>query len=355
MQITAASEMSRTESQYEAVRTRDARAEGRFVYSVATTGVYCRPTCPARPALRENLAFHATPDDAERAGYRACKRCKPRELPQAERHAQVVEAARAALASADAPIALAELAKRAGLSPHHLHRMFKKHTGMTPGAYTAACRLQRATSELRDGRAVTAAIYEAGYSSSSRFYEGGGAALGMTPSALRRGAAGVTIRAVVTLCSLGHVLVAATERGVCAITFGESAKELFAELRARFPQAVIGSANEALEALTSRVVALVDATEVASTIPLDLIGTAFQQKVWRELRKIPRGETYTYADIAERIGAPGAVRAVGSACGKNPVAVVVPCHRVVRKNGDLGGYHWGVARKEKLLAKERTS
>ena len=177
----------------------------------------------------------------------------------------------------------------------------------------------------------------------------------MTPSALRRGAAGVTMRAVVTLCSLGHVLVAATERGVCAITFGESAEELFAELRARFPRATIGSADDVLEALTARVVALVDATEMASTIPLDLIGTAFQQKVWRELRKIPRGETYTYADVAERIGAPGAVRAVGSACGKNPVAVVVPCHRVVRKNGDLGGYHWGLARKEKLLAKERTS
>ncbi len=353
MQFSASSELPRTESRYEAVRTRDARAEGAFFYSVATTGVYCRPTCPARAALRENLAFHATPEDAERAGFRACKRCKPREVSQAERHAQVVHAARRALESAEAPIGLTALAAQAALSPHHLHRLFKKHVGMTPGEYAAACRLQRATSELRDGRPVTAAIYEAGYASSSRFYEGGGAALGMRPSALRRGAQGVEMRAVVTHCSLGHVLVAATARGVCAIAFGDSAAALFEELRVRFPRAIVGPSDAALEALAKRVVALIDATEVASSIPLDLMGTAFQQKVWRELRKIPLGETYTYAQLAERIGAPRAVRAVGSACGKNPVAVVVPCHRVVRTDGELGGYRWGLDRKRKLLAKER--
>ena len=353
MQTSSSSEIPRSESRYRAVRTRDARADGTFFYSVATTGVYCRPTCPARPALRENIAFHATPEDAERAGFRACKRCKPRDVPQAERHARVVAAARRALESAEAPIGLASLAAQAALSPHYLHRLFKKHVGMTPGEYAAACRLRRAASELRDGRPVTAAIYEAGYSSSSRFYEGGGAALGMAPSALRRGGMGIEMRAVVTHCSLGHVLVAATARGVCAIAFGEAAGELFAELRARFPQAIVGPADDALQALAARVVALIDATELASSIPLDLMGTAFQQKVWRELRKIPRGETYSYAEVAARIGAPRAVRAVGSACGKNPVAVVVPCHRVLRTDSALGGYRWGLERKKKLLAKER--
>ncbi|HSO39326.1 MAG TPA: bifunctional DNA-binding transcriptional regulator/O6-methylguanine-DNA methyltransferase Ada [Labilithrix sp.] len=338
---------------YEAVRTRDARAEGAFFYSVATTGVYCRPTCPARLALRENVAFHASPEAAERAGYRACRRCKPRELPQRERHARVVEAARRQLESADAPVGLAALAAGAGLSPHYLHRLFKKHVGMTPGEYAATCRLRRASTELREGRPVTAAIYEAGYSSSSRFYEGGGASLGMAPSDLRRGAAGIEMRAVVTDCSLGKVLVAATSRGVCAIAFGDSPEALLSELRDRFPRALVSAADDALEELAARVVALIDTARVATTIPLDLMGTAFQQRVWRELRQIPRGETFTYTDIAKRIGAPRAVRAVGSACGKNPVAVVVPCHRVLRGDGTLGGYRWGLERKRQLLENER--
>jgi AraC family transcriptional regulator, regulatory protein of adaptative response / methylated-DNA-[protein]-cysteine methyltransferase len=341
-------------SRYEAVRARDAAAEGSFFYSVATTGVYCRPTCPARLALRENVAFHSTPDEAERAGYRPCKRCRPREVPQLERHLQIVEATRKRLESSDAPLGLAALAASAGLSPHYFHRLFKKHSGMTPREYAAACRLRRVGAELRSGSTVTAAIYEAGYSSSSRFYEAGSGALGMPPSDLRRGAAGVEMRAVVATCSLGHVLVAATSRGVCAITFGDTPESLLAELRVRFPRAVVRSADEALEALAARVIALIDVAGVASSIPLDLMGTAFQQKVWRELRAIPRGQTLTYSEIAKRIGAPRAVRAVGSACGKNPVAVVVPCHRVVRGDGALGGYRWGLDRKKRLLAQERS-
>jgi AraC family transcriptional regulator of adaptative response/methylated-DNA-[protein]-cysteine methyltransferase len=341
-------------SRYEAVRTRDARAEGSFVYSVATTGVYCRPSCPARLALRENVQFHGTPDDAEQAGFRPCKRCRPRELPQFERHAQVIEATRKQLEASDVPLGLSALAASAGLSPHYLHRLFKKHVGMTPREYAAACRLRKASAELRSGSSVTAAIHEAGYSSSSRFYEAESGALGMSPSEVRRGAAGVEMRAVVATCSLGHVLVAATERGVCAIAFGDTPAALFAELHHRFPRAVVRSSDDALEALAAKVIAMIDAADVAATIPLDLMGTAFQLKVWRELRAIPRGETFTYAEVARRIGAPRAVRAVGSACGKNPVAVAVPCHRVVRDDGSLGGYRWGLERKKRLLDQERS-
>lgn len=339
-------------ARYEAVRTRDASVEGQFFYSVATTGVYCRPTCAARLALRENVAFHRTPDDAERAGFRACKRCRPRDLPQAERHAGIVESARRLLESSGEPIGLAALAASAQLSPYYLHRLFKKHVGMTPHAYSAACRLRRVGDELRDGASVTAAIHEAGYSSSSRFYEAQSGALGMTPANVRRGAEGITMRAVVSTCSLGHVLVAATSRGVCAIAFGTEPSSMFAELRERFPRADVQTGGDELDALAARVVEMIDAAGLPADLPLDLMGTAFQQKVWRELRNIPRGTTLTYSEIARRIGAPRAVRAVGTACGKNPVAVAVPCHRVVREDGSLGGYRWGLERKEQLLAQE---
>lgn len=339
-------------ARYEAVRTRDARAEGQFFYSVATTGVYCRPTCAARLALRENLEFHRTADDAERAGFRACKRCRPRDLSQSERHAGIVERACRLLESATEPVALAALAASAELSPYYLHRLFKRHVGMTPHAYSAAHRLRRVGDELRDGASVTAAIHEAGYSSTSRFYEAQSGALGMKPSSLRRGAEGITMRAVVSTCSLGHVLVAATSRGVCAIAFGAEPSSLFAELRGRFPRAEVQAADAELDTLTARVVEMIDAARLPETIPLDLIGTAFQQKVWRELRNIPRGATLTYSEIARRVGAPRAVRAVGTACGRNPVAVAVPCHRVVREDGSLGGYRWGIERKEQLLAQE---
>jgi AraC family transcriptional regulator of adaptative response/methylated-DNA-[protein]-cysteine methyltransferase len=352
LSVDASPEHAHDDARYEAVSTRDPRAEGQFYYAVSTTGVYCRPTCASRLALRENVSFHATPSDAEQAGFRPCKRCRPRELPQRERHAQVIDAARRALESADGAVSLRALAEGAGLSPFYLHRLFKKHLGVTPHAYAAAYRLRRVADELRDGASVTAAIHEAGYSSSSRFYEAGSRALGMPPSDVRRGGEGVAIRAAISECSLGQVLVAATECGVCAVMFGDDRYSLAAELRARFPRASIGPSDDVLDALAVRVVAMIDESKMPATLPLDLMGTTFQQRVWRELQAVPRGTTVTYSEIARRIGAPRAVRAVGTACGKNPVAVAVPCHRVLREDGSLGGYRWGLARKQHLLAKE---
>jgi AraC family transcriptional regulator, regulatory protein of adaptative response / methylated-DNA-[protein]-cysteine methyltransferase len=338
-----------------AVRARDPRADGVFYYAVATTGVYCRPSCPARPARAANVSFHVTPAAAERAGFRACKRCRPRDASPGADQARLVAAARARIEAADEPVRLAQLAAQAGLSPYHFHRVFKRHAGMTPAAYAAACRLRRFGAAVRVESSVTAAIYEAGYSSSGRFYEAGGA-LGMPPAVLRRGGAGLELRVAIRPCSLGQVLIAASARGVCAISFGDRPDQLARELRARFPRADIrdgaADADARLQALAAQVVALVDATGVAADIPLDLWGTVFQQRVWRALRDIPTGETISYAELARRIGAPRAVRAVGTACGANPVAVAVPCHRVVRGDGALGGYRWGLPRKRALLARE---
>jgi AraC family transcriptional regulator of adaptative response/methylated-DNA-[protein]-cysteine methyltransferase len=346
---------STDDARYQAIRSRDPRAEGQFYYAVVTTGVYCRPTCAARPALRANVQFHATPVEAEQAGFRACKRCRPREAPLADRHLELVDHARALLESSEAPIKLAELAASAGLSRYHFHRLFKRHVGMTPKEYAAAGRLQRFAASAREQPTVTAAIYEAGYSSSSRFYEGGGA-LGMAPSALRRGGEGMEMRAVVRPCSLGDVLIAATTRGVCAISFADGPQHLERGLRQRFPRATVLPGDDDLQRLATAVVALIDGAGIpaGTDIPLDLVGTAFQQRVWRALRDIPAGTTTTYAELARRIGAPRAVRAVGTACGANPVAVAVPCHRVIRGDGALGGYRWGLERKKALLARERS-
>jgi AraC family transcriptional regulator, regulatory protein of adaptative response / methylated-DNA-[protein]-cysteine methyltransferase len=344
-------DLSTDDGRYHAVRARDARADGLFYYAVVTTGVYCRPSCAARLARRENVRFHDTPEAAERAGFRPCKRCRPREPAAARRDARLVEEARALLESSESPVKLAELAAGAGLSPSHFHRLFRKQTNMTPQEYAAASRLRRFGQAVREGSTVTQAIYEAGYSSSGRFYEAGGA-LGMTPSQLRRGAAGLRMGAVVRSCSLGHALVAATARGVCLIAFADRPEQLDEELRRRFPGAVIDSLDQHVQRLASAVVAAVD-TGSTPEVPLDLLGTAFQQRVWRALRDIPRGTTTTYAELARRIGAPRAVRAVGTACGANPVAPIVPCHRVLRGDGALGGYRWGLARKKALLARER--
>jgi AraC family transcriptional regulator of adaptative response/methylated-DNA-[protein]-cysteine methyltransferase len=336
-----------------AVRRRDAKADGQFYYAVKTTGVYCRPSCAARPARTENLQFYSTRAAAELAGYRACKRCKPDRESATEDRDRVLSLARERLEAADGPVSLAELAEALQLSPYHLHRLFKKHVGMTPREYAAAVRLQRVGSELREGSSVTQAIYGAGYSSSSRFYEAGSGALGVTPRALRNGGAGVQVRSVIRLCSLGRVLIAATRRGVCAIAFGATKAELDDALRARFPRAELQPSDAQLEKLADRVVAMIDESELATDLPLDLVGTAFQQRVWRALREIPAGETRTYAQIAAEVGSRDAVRAVGSACGKNPVAVAVPCHRVIASDGKLGGYRWGLERKQALLARER--
>lgn len=336
-----------------AVRRRDPRADGQFYYAVKTTGVYCRPSCAARPARPENVQFYLAPAAAERAGYRACKRCRPERESATEDRDRVLSLVRKRLETAGASVSLAELAEAAQLSPYHLHRLFKKHAGMTPREYAAAVRLQRAGSELRDGASVTQAIYGAGYASSSRFYEADSGALGVMPRALRQGSAGGEVRSVVKCCSLGQVLIAATRRGVCTIAFGDTKAELDDVLKERFPRAELQPADAELETLADRVVAMIETSELASDLPLDLVGTAFQRRVWRALQEIPAGETRSYAQIAQRVGSPEAVRAVGSACGKNPVAVVVPCHRVVASSGKLGGYRWGLERKKVLLAREQ--
>lgn len=348
-------------TRYEAIRRRDPASDGVFWYAVLTTGVYCRPSCAARLPRPENVSFHATRESAEAAGYRPCKRCKPRDLPAPERLAAMVREVRAHIEGAEAQLSLDALAQRAGVSPGYLQRTFKSVVGMTPREYGAAHRLQRVQNALARGAEVTTALHDAGYGSSSRFYEQESKTLGMLPAALRKGGEGAAIHFAVRDTSLGRMMVAATARGICSVAFGAAAqeRELEQKLRARFPRATVAPAAEGsaelrrLEALSALVAALVDGTPASRDVPLDLLGTAFQQRVWRALREVPAGTTATYTEIAERVGAPAAVRAVGSACGRNPVAVVVPCHRILRGDGGLGGYAWGLTRKEALLARER--
>lgn len=338
---------------WKAVRSRDAAADGTFVYSVRTTGVYCRPSCAARPARPENVAFHATCADAERAGFRACKRCKPEQRPAVERDAaQVAELCRWMDEREEAPT-LSEIAARAGLSTFHVHRLFKRVTGVTPRAYLAARRAERVRRGLSGKRgSVTAAIHDAGFGSSSRFYEKATELLGMTATQWRTGAAALPIRFAIGQCSLGAILVAATDAGVCAVLLGDDPEELLRDLERRFPQAGLIGADASFERLVARVVGLVEAPAASGSLPLDIRGTAFQQRVWKALSAIPAGETTTYAELARAIGAPKAVRAVAGACAANALAVVIPCHRVVRTGGGLSGYRWGVERKRALLARE---
>jgi AraC family transcriptional regulator of adaptative response/methylated-DNA-[protein]-cysteine methyltransferase len=342
-------------ARWEALRRRDPAADGHFLYSVVTTGVYCRPSCAARAARREHVAFHADRAQAERAGFRACKRCRPDLPTRAEREAALIAGVCRVIEGSEDELPLAELAAQAGVSRHHLHRLFKRVTGVTPKAYAAAERARRVQRSLRDEPGVTEAIYAAGYGSSSRFYEAAPQLLGMTPSAYRQGGRGEELRFALAPCSLGHVLVAATARGVCAILLGDADAPLEGELRRRFPRARLVAPEPAFAEVVARVVQLVD--EPARTdglgLPLDIRGTAFQRRVWELLRQIPAGETWSYAEVAARLGQPRAVRAVANACGANPVAVAVPCHRVGGADGSLGGYRWGVERKRKLQARER--
>lgn len=339
-------------ARWTALRTRDARADGSFVYSVKTTGVYCRPSCASRAARPENVAFHATPAAAERAGYRACMRCKPDQPPRAERDAAQVAALCRLIERSERVPTLDELAAHAGLSPFHTHRLFKAITGVTPRAYAAAQRAERVRGELAKQRSVTAAIYGAGYQSSARFYEAADEMLGMTPTRFKAGGAEQAIRFAIAQCSLGAVLVAATARGVCAILFGDEPEPLIRDLEQRFPRAQLIGADAAFEQLVAQVIALVEQPGAGGKLPLDIRGTAFQQRVWKALAKIPAGKTASYAEVARRIGAPKASRAVAQACAANPLAVAIPCHRVVRTGGDLSGYRWGIERKRELLARE---
>lgn len=335
-----------------AVRQRDAAWDGRFVYSVATTGVYCHPSCAARPARACNIAFHPTPDAAERAGFRPCKRCRPDLPPRRERDAAMVAAACRAIEAAEEEPDLATLAAAAGLSLHHFHRTFRRVAGVTPKAYAGAQRQARLQGGLAGGAGVTEAIYGAGFNSSGRFYAAAPAMLGMTASRYRAGAPGETIRHAAGPCSLGVVLVALAERGVCAILLGDDGAALLQDLRARFPCATLQDGGPDAAAAVAAVAAAVDQPGSAFPLPLDIRGTAFQRRVWEVLQAIPPGETLGYAAVAARLGQPAAARAVAAACAANPLAVAVPCHRVVAAGGGLAGYRWGVARKQALLRRE---
>jgi AraC family transcriptional regulator, regulatory protein of adaptative response / methylated-DNA-[protein]-cysteine methyltransferase len=339
---------------WQACLSRDPDADGTFITCVKTTGIFCRPTCTARPPHRRNVFFVETPEQAVAAGFRACLRCRPDLPPKADREAALVEAACRAIETAETEAPLAEIAAGAGLSPHHFHRLFKRIVGVTPKTYAAAKRQGRVRDQLGGGAAVTEAIYAAGYNSSGRFYEQAPAMLGMTPSSYRAGGKGQTIGYAFGDSSLGPVLVAATDRGVCAILIGDDHERLIGELRGRFPQAALHPLDAARADWVAGAVAAVDDPRRAtvSALPFDIQGTAFQQRVWEALREIPPGETATYGALAARIGAPKAARAVGAACGANPLAVVVPCHRAVGASGDLTGYRWGVERKRRLLKKE---
>ncbi|RKH04225.1 bifunctional DNA-binding transcriptional regulator/O6-methylguanine-DNA methyltransferase Ada [Corallococcus carmarthensis] len=335
-----------------AVVARDGAADGRFFYSVRTTGVFCRPSCGARTPRPENVGFHSTVTAAEQAGFRACRRCKPGEPSLAVKHAdRVAELCRFIQASEQMP-SLEELAERAGLSPYHLHRVFKAATGLTPKGYAAAQRAERIRTGLTKRGSVTEAIYDAGFNSSGRFYETSSQVLGMTPTNFRAGGANTEIRFAIAECSLGPILVATSDRGVCAILMGDDPDALAKDLQDRFPQATLVGGDAKFEQLVAKVVGFVEAPGVGLDLPLDVRGTAFQQRVWQALCEIPAGKTASYTDIAERIGSPKSVRAVAQACGANALAVVIPCHRVVRNDGALSGYRWGVERKRALLDRE---
>ena len=324
---------------------RDRRFDGRFIIGVLTTGIYCRPSCPARHPKRENVRFFASPADARAAGLRACLRCSPDDVSRDER---AVLSAIAAIQSAGQPLALAALAEETGYSPSHFQRVFTRHTGLSPAAYARALLAERAAQALSAEQSVTEAIYAAGYSAPSRFYEANQGRLGMTPSAWVNGGRGAAIHWAVVDTSLGQMLVAATSKGVCRLSFGEGHEAL----ERRFPEAELVEGGDEFEALLAKVVAAVETPGDFSHIPLDVKGTAFQEAVWRELRKIPLGETRTYAELAAAVGKPKAVRAAGSANGSNHVSVLIPCHRVIRTGGGLGGYAWGLDIKRKLLEKE---
>ena len=336
-----------------AVVARDRRADGTFYYSVRTTGVYCRPSCGARLAKPENVRFHATTAAAERAGFRPCRRCKPDQPALEKRQAALVARACRVMETAASTPNLAALAKGAGLSRHHFHRVFKAVTGLTPRAYAAAHRARRVRDTLRRSRTVTDAVYEAGFNSGGRFYATSERVLGMTPTEYRAGGSHAEIHFAVGECSLGSILVAQSAKGVCAILLGDDPDALVRDLQDRFPRAALVGGDERFERLVARVVGFVEAPALGLDLPLDVQGTAFQQRVWQALREIPPGTTVSYAEMAARIGSPASVRAVAQACAANRLAVAIPCHRVVKRDGALSGYRWGVERKRALLEKER--
>lgn len=330
---------------WQAVLARDRSADGRFFTGVLTTGIYCRPSCAARHPRRENVRFFATTAEAEQAGLRACLRCRPDQI---SRDASAIDAAIRILDNAEEPPSLESVAAAAGYSPFHFHRLFKRATGVTPAAYARAARARKMAASLGENERITDAIYDAGYSGPARFYADARQRLGMTPSVWRAGGRGETIRWTIANSSLGPMFLAATEKGICRLSFDEDE----AGLRARFPYARIEPGGEAMARLAEQAVAAVDAPERPHDLPLDVRGTAFQEAVWRELSRIPPGESLSYAALAAKAGKPGAARAAGTACGSNPVAILIPCHRARRGDGTPGGYAYGLERKAALLERE---
>jgi AraC family transcriptional regulator of adaptative response/methylated-DNA-[protein]-cysteine methyltransferase len=339
-----------SDSQWQSVMARDRRQDGKFVFAVRSTGIYCRPSCPSRRPRRESVEFFAKPEQAERAGYRACLRCKPTGISSQER---VVSRARQLLDEAENVVTLAELSSKTGVSPFYLQRLFKRATGLSPREYQSARRMRNVKSGLRKGDDVTTVLYEAGFGSPSRLYEASKRQLGMTPGTYRHGGAGSTIVYAIVPSPLGRLMVAATSRGVCAVRFGENQTELERGLKEEFHSADLVHDNSALQPYLQPLLAKLKGESITVDVPLDLKATAFQKTVWQALQKIPSGQTRTYAEIAAEIGDAKAVRAVARACASNPVAVVVPCHRVVRSDGKLAGYRWGVERKRQLLQQEQ--
>ncbi len=346
------------EQMWQAVQARDAAADGLFVLAVRTTGIYCRPTCPSRMPKRENVRFFPVPEAARQAGFRACKRCHPDDVaapdPDLTRVREVCAYIESMLDGAEvrAPT-LAEMAAHVGLSPHHLQRRFKRAMGVSPAQFADAVRLGRLKSGLKAGEDVTGALYEAGYGAPSRLYERAPGELGMTPASYARGGKGAEMRFAIAASPLDRLLVAATATGIAFLAFGDDDAALEAELRAEFPLAEIARDDAVLGAWVAAVVSLLEGAMPHAGLPLDVRATAFQRRVWTELMKIPAGATRTYSEIAQRLGKPGAQRAVGRACATNPVSLLIPCHRAIREDGGLGGYRWGLDRKQTLIAAER--
>lgn len=339
---------------WQAVVAKDARFDGQFVFAVSSTGVYCRPSCPSRRAHRERVKFFDLPEAAEQAGFRACLRCQPKRARVMDPQMELVQRVCRVLDSSDSDEThkLADLASHAGVSVFHLQRTFKRVMGISPRQYLAARRIDNFKDLLRKGDSVTTALYDSGFNSSSRLYEHASEELGMTPATYSRGGRGAQISFTIVDSSMGRLLVAMTERGVCAARMGDGDLDLEKDLRAEFPEAQIERADSLLREPVEKILNHLDNNEPRLDLPLDIRATAFQRQVWEKLREIPYGQTASYADIAKALGKPRAVRAVGRACATNPVALVIPCHRVVREDKSLGGYRWGLERKQKLLEKE---
>jgi AraC family transcriptional regulator, regulatory protein of adaptative response / methylated-DNA-[protein]-cysteine methyltransferase len=338
---------------WRATLARDSRADGTFVLAVRSTHIYCRPSCPARRPLRRNVVFFRTREEAEKQGYRPCLRCRPNEV--ASPVVLVQRATRHFAQSTEESVRLAALAGTLGTTPATLRRAFREVTGLNPRELAEALRIKRFKALLRAGRNITDALYETGYGSSSRVYERSNAQLGMTPATYRNGGKGMKIGYTIAKSPLGKVLIAATTRGVSAVYLGDAENKLVAELHDEYPRAEIAPSPDSLQRWVREIVQRIEGKQPRLELPLDLQATAFQRRVWQELQRIPRGRTRTYSQVARSLGQPSAVRAVARACATNPVSIVVPCHRVIREDGTLAGYRWGLSRKEQLLAQERAA